>query len=570
MKRKILATLLTLALILTMLPLSASAAEVSVSLSYDSPTVGDELTATVTPTPAGEILYSWNGATPGTSSTYTVQSTDIGGTVSVEISLGGENTEDSILTATASTTGTVAAKTIPQPTISNTSPKIGDTLSVTNAPADGSFSYAWSTSGGGSGTDATYVVQADDYDKTISVKITSISGNYGTNVESTASASTNAVGYKAIPNITIAANPKAGDTLTIDGVPTDATFTYAWSKTGGSGSALTAPIDAATYDVKASDIGNEIKVTISVSGDSIYGTADKDSNTTGAVAAKAIPKPTISDTTPQVNDVLEISNLPVDGNFSYLWSSGDGVLGSTTTGNTYTVHADDIDKAIKVQITSIDGLYGTTVQSAESDATSAVTAASPALTSYTITIPANPKVGDTLTISSEPNGVTFASYSWTDGSGNVLAITENYTVTAADAGKTIKVTTVANGSYDTTPVESNETSTVVYKLTAGGGAVTKGNTLSFTFNTDGVAEGVAINVDGHAIDSTKFTKASGSTIITLKADYLKTLSTGNHTLTGTLDSVAFAPQSFTVNNAPSTPAPTPAPAPGRANPSTGA
>ena len=38
-------------------------------------------------------------------------------------------------------------------------------------------------------------------------------------------------------------------------------------------------------------------------------------------------------------------------------------------------------------------------------------------------------------------------------------------------------------------------------------------------------------VDGQKLDARQYTAASGSTIITLAADYVKTLATGEHTLT---------------------------------------
>ena len=40
-----------------------------------------------------------------------------------------------------------------------------------------------------------------------------------------------------------------------------------------------------------------------------------------------------------------------------------------------------------------------------------------------------------------------------------------------------------------------------------------------------------MKVDGNSISSDKYNAASGSTVITLKKDYLDTLSVGNHTLT---------------------------------------
>lgn len=42
---------------------------------------------------------------------------------------------------------------------------------------------------------------------------------------------------------------------------------------------------------------------------------------------------------------------------------------------------------------------------------------------------------------------------------------------------------------------------------------------------------IGIKVDGKAVDAANYTVKSGSTIITLKPEYLNTLSVGKHTLT---------------------------------------
>ena len=70
--------------------------------------------------------------------------------------------------------------------------------------------------------------------------------------------------------------------------------------------------------------------------------------------------------------------------------------------------------------------------------------------------------------------------------------------------------------------------------------IIEGANSSWTQNTDGTltfrADGdfnkfIGVKVDGKLIDAKNYIAASGSTIITLKADYLKTLSAGEHKLT---------------------------------------
>ena len=71
-------------------------------------------------------------------------------------------------------------------------------------------------------------------------------------------------------------------------------------------------------------------------------------------------------------------------------------------------------------------------------------------------------------------------------------------------------------------------------------SIIEGANSSWTKNTDGTltfrANGdfskfIGVKVDGTLIDAKNYTAVSGSTIVTLKADYLKTLSNGTHSLT---------------------------------------
>ena len=55
-------------------------------------------------------------------------------------------------------------------------------------------------------------------------------------------------------------------------------------------------------------------------------------------------------------------------------------------------------------------------------------------------------------------------------------------------------------------------------------------TLTFRANGD-FSKFTGVKVDGTLIDAKNYTAVSGSTVITLKADYLKTLSVGTHKLT---------------------------------------
>lgn len=111
----------------------------------------------------------------------------------------------------------------------------------------------------------------------------------------------------------------------------------------------------------------------------------------------------------------------------------------------------------------------------------------------------------------------------------------------------IDVTDVAYNGYKYRCVLSNSagavttdiaTLTVTEKVTTIDYEILDGANSSWTQNTDGnivirgngeIAKFVSVKVDGKVVDADNYTVTEGSTIITLKPDYLKTLSKGSHT-----------------------------------------
>ncbi|MGN0523774.1 MAG: X2-like carbohydrate binding domain-containing protein [Eubacterium sp.] len=71
---------------------------------------------------------------------------------------------------------------------------------------------------------------------------------------------------------------------------------------------------------------------------------------------------------------------------------------------------------------------------------------------------------------------------------------------------------------------------IVYEGNGGIWTIGQGGTLTFTAN-GAYSKFTGIKVDGEDVDESNYTAKSGSTIITLNADYLDTLSVGTHTLT---------------------------------------
>lgn len=77
------------------------------------------------------------------------------------------------------------------------------------------------------------------------------------------------------------------------------------------------------------------------------------------------------------------------------------------------------------------------------------------------------------------------------------------------------------------------TPVVIYKFIEGAnGSWTKNSGQDLGFKTNGeISRFTGVKVDGTLIGNDKYTAVSGSTVVTLKKDYLETLSVGKHTLT---------------------------------------
>ena len=82
-----------------------------------------------------------------------------------------------------------------------------------------------------------------------------------------------------------------------------------------------------------------------------------------------------------------------------------------------------------------------------------------------------------------------------------------------------------------TPTAAGETPN--YKIIEGeNSACTQNSDKTLVFRANGDFDKfTGIKIDGTLIDAKNYTAVSGSTVITLKADYLKTLSVGTHKLT---------------------------------------
>jgi hypothetical protein len=98
---------------------------------------------------------------------------------------------------------------------------------------------------------------------------------------------------------------------------------------------------------------------------------------------------------------------------------------------------------------------------------------------------------------------------------------------------TTPATDTADGVKTRTCLHCDATETnIIYRATGGGnGSWSKGSLSDYVITSAGAyPEFEGVLVDGALLDESCYTKAAGSTIVTLKADYLETLEDGDHTV----------------------------------------
>ena len=102
---------------------------------------------------------------------------------------------------------------------------------------------------------------------------------------------------------------------------------------------------------------------------------------------------------------------------------------------------------------------------------------------------------------------------------------EHYRCTGDGCGKLFAD---ADGKQELTPEEVILPMLTAYRITYGDGAsIIAEQTTTLRFIANGpLAKLTAVLVDGRTLDAKQYTAESGSTIITLAADYLKTLAVG--------------------------------------------
>ena len=343
-----------------------------------------------------------------TSPTYTLQPSDEGKTISVQVSFNDDaDNKESLTSAATDAVAAADAANSPAtgaPTISGTA-QVGETLTANTsgvADADGlgnvQYEYQWLASRDTEiqgATGSSYTVQAADEGKTISVQV-SFTDDAG-NEETLTSAATDAVAAAPTPNSpatgapTINGTVQVGETLTADTSDiadedglSDVQYEYQWladdAEIAGAASLTYTPAD--TDEGKAikvevtftDDAGNEETLT-SAATDAVAAAPTSNSPATGAPTINGTVQvgETLTANTSGIADADGLSNVQ----YEYQWLADDAeVAGATSL--TYTLADTDEGKIIKVEVSFTDDTgNGEALTSAATDAVAAAEPSEP-------------------------------------------------------------------------------------------------------------------------------------------------------------------------------------------------
>jgi hypothetical protein len=418
--------------------------------------------------------------TGATSSTYTLQPSDVGSTVLASVTASNAGGPGSATSAGVGPVLPAAPAPGNPPVISGTAQQ-GSTLTVSTGTWTGNptgFSYVWEdcNSSGSTctaipgATSSSYTLTASDVGSEI-VAVVTASNPGGQN-----SATSAAVG-PVLPSAPVPGTPpvisgtaQQGSTLTMSNGtwsnnPTN--FAYVWEDCDGAGNNCT-PISGATgssYTLKPADVGDMIVAQVTASN------AGGKNSATSAAAGPVLPlAPTIGNQSPaitgtaQQGHTLTVSNGTWTNNptgFSYVWEGCDGSGNNCTpisgaTSSSYAVQASDIGRKIFAIVTASNAGG----QNSSSTAlTAAILPAAPAIGTAP-GISGIVQQGHTLTVSNGTwgNNPTGFAYAWRDcdspdsNCSSVGANSSTYTLLASDVGKYVSVTVTASNAGGATAV----------------------------------------------------------------------------------------------------------------------
>ena len=232
-----------------------------VTISDTTPTVGQNLTATLSPSGATATI-SWfrdNGVFVGSGTTYTVKSGDIG----YKLYAWADGTGSTSGEATSAQTSAVAAGAsanivLQSVTISDTTPSEGDVLTAVLSPKGATAAFTWRSSAGHIlGYGDSYTVTADDVGSSIYVYANGTGNTSGSVVSKlTDDVQAKVTASVRVDGVTLSDDtPVVGQTLYVTLNPQNASATYTWLRDDDKILSTTG-----YYTVQPGDVGHSIYV----------------------------------------------------------------------------------------------------------------------------------------------------------------------------------------------------------------------------------------------------------------------------------------------------------------------
>ncbi len=257
------------------------------------------------------------------------------------------------------------------PVISDTTPQVGQKLSVaTGSWTSGTaFAYEWLRGTTVVGKTSTYTPTASDLGKTLSVKVTGTKSGFTSVTKTSAATKPVATGTLKTATPTISGTAKVGVKLTAKaGAWTSSTtLTYRWYASGKPISGAT----KSTFTPTATQLNKTltVKVTGSRSG---YTTVSKTSKATAKVKAGTLtstPTPKISGTAKVGRTLTAKAGAwkPSGGKVTYQWYRGSSRI-SKATESTYKLVSADKGRTIKVKVTYEKSGYTTVSRTSKATA----------------------------------------------------------------------------------------------------------------------------------------------------------------------------------------------------------
>ena len=232
----------------------------AVTLSDTTPVVGQTLTATLSPAGATATI-SWfrdNGVFVGSGSSYTVKSSDAGYKLYAWADGTGSTSGEATSPHTSQVTQQAAAPIVLQGvTISDATPNVGDTLTVSLTPYNAAASITWRSSAGHIlGYGESYTVAADDVGSSIYVYANGTGNTSGSVVSSLTNLVQAAQTQLRVEGVKLSdTTPVVGQTLYVTLNPQTASATYTWLRDDDKILSTTS-----YYTVRAEDVGHTLYV----------------------------------------------------------------------------------------------------------------------------------------------------------------------------------------------------------------------------------------------------------------------------------------------------------------------